>query len=300
MNFTVIPQITVTAFVISLNFVLKGFIMIEVIQGALGSGKSAVATARGLAHIKEGGVVAANFALVDGWADVLAGRTLLARFSPEYRYEQAVSAYNRFFFVNSLEAIEKINPKQLAVHRQKTHGKYQEGQGLLILDECQLVFNSRKWEKNFSWIKFFTQSRKLGWNVLLIAHTIEMIDSQIRPLCEYESRFRNLQRITFPLTPIPLSPFPCFLVIRRYAGLGAGSSVIAGRGLYPLPLWAASLYDSLKVFSTEPTDADVVPVLCGSPPPYPQDLAVRVPDREHRSTCDCLWSKQDSFFQRDF
>ena len=272
--------------------------MIEVMQGALGSGKSAVATARALAHIQDGGVVAANFALVDGWADVVAKRNPWTWFDDDLRYERASSHYNRFFHVNSLSAIKQIDVKGLATGKQATHGRYQEGQGLLILDECQLVFNSRKWEKNMDWITFFTQSRKLGWNVLLIAHTIEMIDSQIRPLCEYESRFRNLQRVKIPLTPIPLSPYPLFLVIQRYAGLGAGSSIVAGRGLYPLPLWAAALYDSLLVFSAEQWGQDSLPSLCGAPPAPPCGVGGdSLPlARQRLSTCDCLWSRAESHF----
>ncbi len=243
--------------------------MIEVLQGALGSGKSAVATARAIAHIQDGGVVAANFSLQDGWADVVSKRNPWTYFDDQFRYDRAISMYQRFNRVDSLAAIREISPRTQAVGNQVESGKYQEGQGLLILDECQLVFNSRKWEKNMDWITFFTQTRKLGWNVLLIAHTIEMIDSQIRPLCEYESRFRNLQKVKIPFTPFPLAPFPLFLVIQRYAGLGAGASCVSSRHLYPLPYWAASLYDSLHVFDAGQWGQSSSPELCGNPPAPP-------------------------------
>jgi zona occludens toxin len=246
--------------------------MIEVLQGALGSGKSAVGTARGLDHVRAGGVVAANFSLVDGWSDVVSGQNIRAKFDKDYKHKRSASMYNRFFRVDSLAALRKIPVKELAEGKHKTHGGYQEGQGLLILDECQLVFNSRKWEKNMDWIQFFTQSRKLGWNVLLIAHTIEMIDSQIRPLAEYESRFRNLNKVKLPLLGLPLSPVPFFLVVQRYAGLGAGSSVIAGRTGYPLPLWAARLYDSLEVFNADDWGKNTEPVLCGNAPAPPSGV----------------------------
>lgn len=241
--------------------------MIEVMQGSPGSGKSAVATARAIDHLRDGGVVAANFSLVDGWSDVIANQRIINKLFPDKHFEQSNCLYNRFFRVDSLEAIKQIDPKKLAVGK-KLHrkGKYSEGHGLLILDECQLVFNSRKWEKNFEWIEFFTQHRKMGWNVLLIAHTIEMIDSQIRPLAEYESRFRNLQKVKFPVLGFPLSPYPVFVVITRYAGLGAGAGVIASRQVYPLPKWAASLYDSLHVFSRDTLGQESEPVLCGEPP----------------------------------
>ena len=271
--------------------------MIEVMQGSLGSGKSAVATARAIAHLQDGGVVAANFALTDGWADVVAKRNPLCYFSDNLRYEKAKSLWPRFHHVKSLAAIKELRPREQAEGRHKNSGQFQEGQGLLILDECQLIFNSRKWEKNMDWIEFFTQSRKLGWNILLIAHTIEMIDSQIRPLCEFESRFRNLQKVKFPMTPIPLSPFPLFVVVQRYAGLGAGASSVSSRALYPLPLWAARLYDSLAVFSADAWGSSPLPELCGNPPRPPSGLGVASP-RLRKSTLspDCLWSRSDKYF----
>lgn len=242
--------------------------MIEVCQGTPGSGKSAAAVARAIMHLKKGGVVAANFSLIDGWADIVAKKSITGRLFDSCRYEKAESLHKRFYYVSSLPAIRKIKPRDEAVGLHKDTGKYSEGSGLLILDEAQLCFNARKWEKNFNWIEFFTQHRKLGWNVLLIAHSIEMIDAQIRPLAEYESRFRNMQKVKFPIIGLPLSPFPLFLVITRYAGLGAGSSVVASKDLYPLPLWAARLYDSLRVFNADQWSLESDPELCG-PPPVP-------------------------------
>ena len=272
--------------------------MIEVCQGTPGSGKSAAAVARALLHLRKGGVVAANFSLVDGWADVVARRHIWSYVSDTFRYDLAKSLWPRFYRVNSLRSIRQIMPRDEAVGLYKDDGSYSEGSGLLILDEAQLVFNSRKWEKNMEWIEFFTQHRKLGWNVLLIAHTIEMIDSQIRPLAEYESRFRNLQKVKLPVVGIPMSPFPLFLVIRRYAGLGAGASVIADRELFPLPLWAARLYDSLEVFSQETWGQDDSPLLCGSPPSPPLGGGEGIPPRprQRHSTLSpsCLWSRYEA------
>lgn len=264
--------------------------MIEVQQGTPGSGKSAVAVARAIKHLRFGGVVAANFSLIDGWADAVARRHWRSYLSDDFRHKLAASLWPRFHRVDSLAAIRSIDPRASAVGSYADNGSYSEGSGLLILDECQLVFNSRRWEKNFDWIEFFTQHRKLGWNVILIAHTIEMIDSQIRPLAEYESRFRNLQKVRFPVLGFPLSPFPLFLVIRRYAGLGAGASVIAGKDLFPLPLWAARLYDSLHVFSADTWGRDSAPSLCGSPPCPPVPNLPPVRPRLSASAPDCLWS----------
>ncbi|TSK07937.1 MAG: hypothetical protein FPO08_01095 [Geobacter sp.] len=260
--------------------------MIEVAQGSPGSGKSAVAVARAVAHLKRGGIVAANFSLVDGWAESVASHHPFVRVLKFLRmgsaadrlvYKLSSSLYKRFYRVDSVEAIRSINPRTEAVGILKDDGRYSEGIGLLLLDECQLVFNSRKWEKNMVWIEFFTQHRKLGWDVVLIAHDIQMIDAQIRPLAEYESRFRNMQKLRFPVIGLPMAPFPLFIVIKRYAGLGAGASVIASRDLFPLPLWAAKLYDSLEVFSQEQWSVNTLPRLCGKAPAPPSGVGAPVP-----------------------
>lgn len=251
--------------------------MIEIMQGSPGSGKSAVAVARAILHLKRGGVVAANFSLIDGWAESVVKNTVVYRllsllrpFAPflaaDYLQKHASCLHRRFYRVDSLAAISKIFPLKSAVGLYRDKGGFSEGEGLLLLDECQLVFNARKWEKNFDWIVFFTQHRKLHWNVALIAHSIEMVDSQVRPLAEYASTFRNMQKLRVPLLGLPMSPIPLFIVIKRYAGLGAGATVVASRDLYPLPLWAARLYDSLLVFNSDDWGKDTEPHNCGPAP----------------------------------
>lgn len=234
---------------------MSGFGGVSIYQGSLGSGKSASAVAEAFKHLYRGGVVAANFSLLDGWCHEMAKRDLVGMLSRSYRAKLAHSLWSRFYKVTSLDAILSIDPKKEAVGKEASKpGQYMEGQGLLILDEAQLIFNSRKsmsGTKNLDWVEFFTQSRKLGWKVILIAHKSEMIDSQIRDLAEYEARMRNLQKVHVPLVGIPLSPIPLFLVITRYAGLGAGSGSVHSRALFPLPYWAARLYDSRLVFSRE-------------------------------------------------
>lgn len=63
-----------------------------------------------------------------------------------------------------------------------------EGEILLVIDECQIMFNARDWgQKNrAAWCAFFTQHRKLGYEVILVAQFDRMLDRQIRSLIEYE------------------------------------------------------------------------------------------------------------------
>lgn len=95
-----------------------------------------------------------------------------------------------------------INPDQLIrfseLYRQKRKwDRVPEEHILLILDECQLLFNCRNWnakDRN-TWISFFTQHRKLGYKIILICQFAEMIDKQIRSLVEYEYIHRKVANI---------------------------------------------------------------------------------------------------------
>lgn len=69
-----------------------------------------------------------------------------------------------------------------------------EGSILLVIDECQLLFNAREWQHSgrAQWLSFFTQHRKLGYDIILIAQFDRMIDRQIRSLIEYEYIHRKM------------------------------------------------------------------------------------------------------------
>lgn len=86
-----------------------------------------------------------------------------------------------------------------------------ESRLLLVIDECQLMFNAREWSKagRDKWLSFFTLHRHFGYDIILVAQFDRMIDRQIRSLIEYEcihrkvSNFgwRGLLLCTFFLSP---------------------------------------------------------------------------------------------------
>lgn len=95
-----------------------------------------------------------------------------------------------------------LTPDRLATfalnYRQYVKEEYnrnvKEGEILLVIDECQLLFNSRDWgQKNrMNWCAFFTQHRKLGFEIVLVAQMDRMLDRQIRGLIEYEWVHRKI------------------------------------------------------------------------------------------------------------
>lgn len=66
--------------------------------------------------------------------------------------------------------------------------EFREGRLRVYIDECQLIFNAREWNitGRKEWLSFFTQHRKYGYDIYLIAQFDRMIDRQIRSLIEYE------------------------------------------------------------------------------------------------------------------
>ena len=79
---------------------------------------------------------------------------------------------------------------------------------LLVLDECQLFFNSRRWsdKSRMSYLEFLSQSRKYGVKVLLITQSAKMIDNQFRMLIEVENNHRRISSMG-PVGAILALPF---------------------------------------------------------------------------------------------
>ena len=100
-----------------------------------------------------------------------------------------------------------------------------------------------------SWLGFFSQHRKLGYSIILVAQTRDMLDKQIRSLAEeYVAHVRiDRMRILGPLIRILAFNHPVVLCSRRYAGVRQDSRdarlgsqyVIGRRALY-------RIYDSYQ------------------------------------------------------
>lgn len=85
-----------------------------------------------------------------------------------------------------------------------TRRHFSEDYVLLILDECSILFNSRMWsdkgrkgknDSRMDWLEFFSQHRKYGVKVILIAQSAKMIDNQFRMLTEYEINHRKVSNM---------------------------------------------------------------------------------------------------------
>lgn len=141
--------------------------MVIIYTGTPGSGKSYHATAQVHNCTKHGLNVIANFAVK----------------LPEKQQR-------KFFFVPT----EKITVDFLLKFVKDHHVYGKERQTLLMIDEASILFNSRDYARKdrSDWVKFFSQHRKLGYDVILITQQDRSLDRQIRGQIEYNYIHRKL------------------------------------------------------------------------------------------------------------
>ena len=135
-------------------------------------------------------------------------------------------------------------------HRRNTNGNIAEGQTILVIDECQILFNSRDWnmKDRMAWCTFFTQHRKYGYNVILITQFDRLIDRQIRSLVEYQIIHRNVSNFkSFGAVLAILSGGKLFVAVRQWYGVREKIDSTWFR----LNKRYMALYDSYKIFDVK-------------------------------------------------
>ena len=136
----------------------------------------------------------------------------------------------------------EVSVDRLVQYAVENHVVGVEGQTLLVLDECGGLFNSRDWQsgqERMRWVHFFSQHRKLGYNIILIAQFDRMLDRQIRCCVEYKYSHLKINNA------FGLLPLTAFLCVQRWYGqrLRLGSQII------PYRRSRAKLYDSYAMFT---------------------------------------------------
>lgn len=121
------------------------------------------------------------------------GNPLICNFEVNLEAVGKPSKLGEFYYISN----EILRPELLIQYSRiyfKTH-KFKEGAIRLYIDECQLLFNAREWQAagRKEWLSFFTQHRKYGYDIYLVAQFDRMIDRQVRSLIEYEVIHRKVK-----------------------------------------------------------------------------------------------------------
>lgn len=123
-----------------------------------------------------------------------------------------------------------------------------EGRLLLVVDEAQLMFNAREWDKvgRKQWTAFFSQHRKYGYDIILVAQFDRMLDRQIRSLIEYEYIHRKVSNYGWKgvfLSALMLSPH-LFAAVKMWYPMGEK----VGAELFKYKRKYGKLYDTYMSF----------------------------------------------------
>lgn len=203
--------------------------MITLVTAPPGGGKSYYAIRRVADALMEGKPVAGNVQLADDWVRQIVRHNWVFWLRPFKRRRFLREAADRYHFTEDLDELFRL--------RLPGRG---EARGRMVLDEAHNWMNARSWsaEDRREIVQFFSQHRKLGWEVDLIAQHPEMIDKQVRNLCEYIVYLRNLKKASWG--GVRLFPFNLFLAVTTWH---AAQRVVVKRELFKLN-WRKGLYDT--------------------------------------------------------
>lgn len=209
---------------------------IELYTGFVGSGKSYAAT--------KNGVTIADAPLGKRWVianfPIKPKKKMFARFRKKNKFNEPRWIYKKN---------EELTVDYLIKTSLENGWNKKESSCLVIFDEAGIPFNSRSWNKpdRLKWIEFLSQSRKFGYDFIFITQDRDMMDKQIRKLCEYEVQHKRLNNMhVFKL----LSLFK----ITLFAGISFWNGMSKERGTLRMYFYrkkVADRYDTLRIFTDD-------------------------------------------------
>lgn len=143
-----------------------------------------------------------------------------------------------------------LTAQRLVAYALEHHQIGKEGQTLVVIDECQVIFNCREYGRKdrMSWVQLFAQHRKLGYNFILITQNDRMIDRQIRALVETEIRHRKLNNYGLggKIFSLVTGASTWFVAIEYWYG---GNKLKLGQEMFRYSKKYEKIYDSYRLFA---------------------------------------------------
>jgi hypothetical protein len=209
--------------------------VIYAVKGRPGGGKSYYAARKAIQELMLGKCVVSNVNLRPGWAEKAAQHAYFSRMRGKSVDEIASGLSLRYHQLDpdDTDALRELFRVRVAGER--------ESRGVAILDEAHNWLNARKWNDGdrSDYVAWFTQHRKLGFDVYLLSQAIESIDAQIRRLIEYYVVLRNLKRWkVVGISPVPVN---LFIAITIWDGGPGSEQMITRREVFPLT-WQKDTY----------------------------------------------------------
>lgn len=225
--------------------------VITLYTGSVGSGKSYHAVEVALEWLAKGKYVLANFPI-----------TPPKRYFGHWHRRHWERKLSRFRFVMD------FTPEYLIAYSLEKGFYGRESSCLVVIDEAGILFNSRDWqvmgEQRKNWIKFLSQSRKFGYDFILVAQSDRMIDRQIRGLIEYEVKHLKANN-SFFLSWLGLFRVTCFLYVYRWYH----TKIRGNLRMAVYKSWIANRYDTMRVFNLDELINGVESIYVGKVIPAP-------------------------------
>lgn len=209
--------------------------MIEQFTGTIGSGKSYHALERILETLKSGKYVVANFPLA--FTEGMIRRGYADRFM--YVPDEFLMGESGVAFLYKLST-EEVYVGLGKTKEPRFYGE--ESSCLVVIDESGNYFAPIDYAMPVQklWRTFFTQSRKLGYDFILISQTDRQVNRVIRSCVEFEVIHRKANQV-FPFRYLP---FTVFIYVQYWKQtrerLKSDSSIFVKR--------FADLYDTHQLF----------------------------------------------------
>lgn len=117
-----------------------------------------------------------------------------------YTTHQAYDSVHEMYFrgtvpKNHYTYLDGLYSYAMQFHKRNRKGQIVEHQTLLVLDECQKLFDKRLWARKdrLEWVEFFKEHRKYGFDVYLISQSDQAIDKHIREVFQFKIEHRSVK-----------------------------------------------------------------------------------------------------------